>query len=119
MIMLLSDFYLVTLVFTLYNYSNFNKFCLNILNIGTHKDRTPAKQSLLCWPCSLPPDRAIGNAHFMAEDIVEYFTYAHSGARPVSSLTSPVYDLPPTVTIHARRLINTKRPTRLEPRFSL
>ena len=39
----------------------FYKFCQNLLNGGIHKDRAPAKQSLLCWPCPrpLPSDRAI------------------------------------------------------------
>ena len=36
-----------------------NKFCPNLLNGGIHKDRAPAKQSLLRWPCPLPSDRAI------------------------------------------------------------
>ena len=31
----------------------------NLLNGGIHKDRAPAKQSLLRWPCPLPSDRAI------------------------------------------------------------
>ena len=52
----------------------------------------------------------------MAEFRVECLAYAHSRARPVPSLTSPGYSLPPTVTILARRVINIKRPSRLEPR---
>ena len=52
----------------------------------------------------------------MAELRVECLTYAHSRAWPVPSLTSPGYGLPPTVTIPTTRLINIKRPSRLEPR---
>ena len=37
----------------------FYKFCLNLLSGGTHKDRAPAKHSLLRSPCPLPFDRAI------------------------------------------------------------
>ena len=47
------------------------------------------------------------NSCSMAEFRVECLTYAHSRARPVPSLTSPGYSMPPTVTI--------KRPSRLEP----
>ena len=35
------------------------KFCPNLLSGGIHKNRVPAKQSLLRWPCPLPSDRAI------------------------------------------------------------
>ena len=50
----------------------------------------------------------------MAEFRVEWLTYAHSRARPVPSLTSPGYGLP--LGVYARRPINTKRPSCLEPR---
>ena len=30
----------------------FYTFCPNLFNGGIHKNRAPAKQSLLCWPCS-------------------------------------------------------------------
>ena len=59
------------------------------------------------------------NSCSMAEFRVEGITYAHSRARPVPSLTSPGYGLPPTITIPARRLINIKCPSRLEPRTFL
>ena len=92
----------------------FNKFCPNLLNGGIHKDRAPTKDSLLRWTCPLPSDRAIRTCS-MAEFRIKR-TYAHSRARPVPSLTSPGYGLPPTVAIPARRPINTKRPSRFEPR---
>ena len=37
----------------------FNKFSPNPLIGRIGKDRAPAKQSLLRWPCPLPSDRAI------------------------------------------------------------
>ena len=37
----------------------FYKFSPNLLNGRNDKDRAPAKQSLLRWPCPLPSDRAI------------------------------------------------------------
>ena len=37
----------------------FYKFCPNLLNGEIHKDRAPAKESLLGWPRPLPSDRAI------------------------------------------------------------
>ena len=59
------------------------------------------------------------NSCSTAEFRVECLTYAHSRAQPVPSLSSPGYDLLPTATIPARRLINIKRPSRLEPRTFL
>ena len=55
----------------------------------------------------------------MAKFRVECLTHAHSRARPVPSLTSSGYGLPPTAIIPFRRLINVERPSRLEPRISL
>ena len=55
------------------------------------------------------------NSCSMAEFRIECLTYAHSRARPVLSLTSSGYGLPRTITIPVRRLINIKRPSRLEP----
>ena len=34
-------------------------FCPNLLNGMIHKERAPAKQSLLRWPCPLPSEDAI------------------------------------------------------------
>ena len=59
------------------------------------------------------------NCCSMAEFRVGCLTYTHSLARPVPSLTLAGYGLPPTVTIPARRLIKSKRLSRLEPRTFL
>ena len=87
--------------------AHFYQFCPNLLDGGIHKDRASAKQSLFAW--TLSSTLRSRNSCSMAEFRVECLTYAHSRARPVPSLTSPGYDLPPTVTIPARRLINIKR----------
>ena len=42
-----------------YRQSFFYKFSPNPLIGRIDKDRAPAKQSLLRWPCPLPSDRAI------------------------------------------------------------
>ena len=57
---------------------NGTKFCPNLLNGGIHKDRAPAKQSLLQWPCHLPSDDWSHNLFSMTEFRVKCVTYAHS-----------------------------------------
>ena len=64
---------------------------------------------------ALPSTLRSRNSCSMAEFRVECLTYAHSRARPAPFPTSPSYGLPPTATIPARMLINSKRPSRLEP----
>ena len=68
---------------------------------------------------ALPSTLRSRNSCSMTEFRIKCLTHAHSRARPVSSLTSSGYGLPPTVTIPTRRLINIKRPSRLEPRIFL
>ena len=89
-----------TFIFTVFYY----KFCLNLLDGGTHKDRASSKQSLFRWTCPLGSTLRSCNSCSMAEIIVECLTYAHSCTRLVPSLTLPGYGLPPIVTIPARRL---------------
>ena len=68
---------------------------------------------------ALPSTFRSRNSCSKAEFRVECLMYAHSRARPVTSLTSAGYGLLPTVTIPVRRLRNIKSPSRLEPRTFL
>ena len=52
---------------------------------------------------ALPSTLRSRNSCSLTEFRIECLTYAHSRTRPVPSLTSPGYGLPPTVTIPARR----------------
>ena len=82
----------------------------------------PAKQSLLWWPCPLPSNCTIPVLWQNLElNVYCLMTDAHSRTQPVPSLTLSRYSLPLTATIPAtaRRLINIKRPSCLEPRSFL
>ena len=61
------------------------------------KDRDPAKQSLLRWPCPLPSDRAIPGLWQNLESKVKRTHIAAHGRS--LSLTSTGYGLPPTATM--------------------
>ena len=95
--------------------SNNSSFCrllqLHVIKSDAHgqmiyKNRAPAKQSLVCWPCPLPSDCTIP---------VLWQNLATQCKRAVPSLTSPGYGLPPTATMTARNLFNIELPSRHKP----
>ena len=86
-------------------------------NGGIQKERAPAKQSLLRWPCPLPSDGAIPVLWQNLESNVNVRTHIAAHGRSLSRLRlAAACHGPPTATIPARRLVNMKHPSRLEPR---
>ena len=86
----------------------FYQFSPNPLIGRIGKDRAPAKQSLLRWPCPLPSDRAIPGLWQNLESKVKRTHIAAHGRS--LSLTSTGYGLPPTATIPARMLDKHRAP---------
>ena len=60
----------------------FYKFSPDLLNGRIHKDKAPAKQSLLRWPCPLPSDRAIPDLWQNLEPKVQRMHKAAHGRSP-------------------------------------
>ena len=87
----------------------FKKLSLNPLIGRIGKDRAPAKQSLLRWPCPLPSDSAIPGLWQNLESKFNVCTHIAAHGRSLS-LTSTGYGLPPTATISARRLDKHRAP---------
>ena len=77
------------------------------------RTETPLSRACCVGPVLYSP---IAPSCSMAEFRVECLTYSHSRVRLVPFPTSPSCGLPPTATIPARRLINIKRSSCLDPR---
>ena len=105
----------VSVMLDIYFYFFFYKVCPNLFGSRDLQGQSLRLAELVAL--ALSSTLLSRNSCSMAKFRVEYLTYAHSCALPVPSLT--YYGLPPTVIIPARRLINIKRPSCLEPRTFL